>query len=71
MEALQLIEKEMVTLKDVEELENVTQQTTQGDVGDGSNDDFRYSIHEKPVSNPVRIITKGSSSSRMKSQLET
>ncbi|XP_039118609.1 protein FAR1-RELATED SEQUENCE 12-like [Dioscorea cayenensis subsp. rotundata] len=70
IKALELVEKEKATLKDVQELENASQKTTQEDVGDGSNEDFRYSIHEKLVLDPIHIKTKGSKGSRMKSQLE-
>ncbi|KAJ0960201.1 hypothetical protein J5N97_001976 [Dioscorea zingiberensis] len=70
MEALQLVEKEMATLKDVKEMGNSAQKAIQKDVSDGVNEDVHYSIHEKPVLDPVPIRTKGSRSCLMKSQLE-
>ncbi|KAJ0964782.1 hypothetical protein J5N97_025920 [Dioscorea zingiberensis] len=55
-EALQLVEKEMTTLKDVKELGNSAQKAIQKDVSDGANEDVHYSIHEKPVLDPIPTV---------------
>lgn len=47
MDALQLVDKEMMTLKNIQELENVVKKAIQEDVSDGTNEDIKHLIYEK------------------------